>query len=254
MNFGKYIAHRGLHNKDKGVPENSLKAFECAVEKGLAIELDVRLSKDGKIVVFHDDNLKRMCGIDASVSDFTYEQLSAFRLLDTQEKIPLLSQVMKTVKGRVPLIVEIKDSVGLFDLEKRTWNLLKNYKGKFAVMSFNPLSVLWFRISAPEVFRGQLISRFKSKKTPKYIARYICASPVVWKLISKRDFIACDLRSVSLEAAFQAVDNNADFVTWTANSVELLESAKQFSKSVIFENLPENYDFSDNFVESQENI
>lgn len=250
MDFGKYIAHRGLHNINEGVPENSLSAFENACKKGLAIELDVRLTKDGKVVVFHDKNLKRMCGVDANVSDFTYEQLSAFKLKDTNEKIPLLSQTLKLVKGRVPLLIEIKGEQGLFDIEKRTYNLLRKYKGKVAVQSFSPMSMLWFRIFAPNVERGQLISTYKGKlkgkEWIKYISRLISANPFVWRFISKPQFIACDLKSISLEKAFQALDCNADFITWTANSDELMESAKQFSKSVIFENLSDDFDFSDN--------
>ena len=250
MDFGKYIAHRGLHDIKKGIPENSMKAFEEAIKKGVAIELDVRLSKDGRVVVFHDKTLKRMCGVDTPVFDFTYEQLSAFRLKDTDEKIPLLSQVLKLVNGRVPVVVELKESVGVFDLEKRTYYLLKGYKGKYAVMSFNPISLWFFRVFAPDITRGQLISRFKNKKVRKYIERIICASPLVWKLISKPEFIACDLRCVSIETAFQAVDIGADFLTWTANSKELIESAKQFSKSVIFEGLEDDFDLTDNFNEN----
>lgn len=248
MDFGKYIAHRGLHDTENDVPENSMKAFERACKKEIAIELDVRLTKDGKVVVFHDKTLKRMCGVDAAVSDFTYAQLSAFRLMDTDEKIPLLSEVLKLIRGNVPILVEIKDHVGFFDLEKRVYHLLKNYRGNCAIMSFNPISLLWYRLFAPEVLRGQLISKFKKQK--KYIQRVICANPIIWKLISKPCFIACDLRSVSLETVFQAVDNNADFITWTADSIELVESAGKFSKSVIFERLPENFDFSGIFVEN----
>ncbi|MGN0601566.1 MAG: glycerophosphodiester phosphodiesterase family protein [Oscillospiraceae bacterium] len=251
MDFGKYIAHKGLLDMDNGIPENSLPAFELACKKGISIELDVRMTKDGKIVTFHDKSLKRMCGVDADISDFTYEQLSAFGLQNTNEKIPLLSQVLKLVEGRVPILVEIKDSFGLFDIEKRTYHLLKKYKGEYAVQSFNPISLLWFRIFAPKVERGQLISKFRGKKTGEYLLRLLCANPTVWKLISKPDFIACDLRSVSLETVFSAMDCNADFITWTADSPELIKTAEQFSKSVICENFPENFDFSDNYVESQ---
>lgn len=254
MNFGKYIAHRGLHNIDKGIPENSLSAFKNACKKGLAIELDVRLTKDGRVVVFHDKSLKRMCGVDSEISEFTYEQLLAFKLKDTDEKIPLLSQVLKLVKGRVPLLIEIKGGQGLFDLEKRTYHLLKKYDGDYAVQSFSFLSMLWFRIFASNIARGQLISTYrgklKGKDWIKYAGRLIGASPVVWRLVSKPEFIACDLKSVSLEKAFQALDCNADFITWTANSDELMNTAKQFSKSVIFEELSDDFDFSDNWSEN----
>lgn len=249
LNFGKYIAHRGLHNIEDGIPENSLPAFKAACDKGIAIELDVRLTKDGRVVVLHDMSLYRSCGIDASVSDFTYNQLCAFSLQNTNEKIPPLSQVLKLVNGKVPLLIEIKDGHGLGILEKRTYKLLEKYKGEYAVQSFNPLSLLWFRLFAPKVTRGQLISKFKKKNTFKYLLRLICAMPIVWKLISKPEFIACDLRSVSLETAFQAVDSNADFITWTADSKELIETALQFSKSVICENFPKDFDFSQNWEE-----
>ena len=256
MNFGKYIAHRGLHNINNGIPENSLTAFESSCKKGLAIELDVRLTKDGKVVVFHDKSLKRMCGVDADVSEFTYEQLSAFNLKSTNEKIPLLSQVLKLVNGKVPILIEIKDNQGLFDLERRAYTLLKKYKGEYAVQSFSPISMLWFRIFAPDVVRGQLISTYKGKlkgkEFLKYTGRLISACPLVWRLVSKPSFIACDLKSVSLEKAFQALDCNADFITWTANSNELMESAKQFSKSVIFQDLTDDFDFSDNWLEGSD--
>lgn len=250
MEFGKYIAHRGLHDKSKGIPENSLPAFEEAVKNGLTSELDVRLTKDGKIVVFHDKSLKRMCGVDANVSDFTYDQLSAFRLGDTDEKIPLLADVLKLVDGKTPIIIELKSENNCFELEKRVNHLLKRYNGEYAVQSFNPFTLLWFRIFAPKVTRGQIISKFRSKNLLEYCLRLIGANPIVWRLISKPAFVACDLRSMSLETAFQVVDSNADVITWTANSAELIESTKQFSKSVICENFPEDFDFSQNYAET----
>ncbi|MBQ9374887.1 MAG: glycerophosphodiester phosphodiesterase [Ruminococcus sp.] len=243
MDFGKYIAHRGLHNIDKGIPENTLAAFRAACDKGVAIELDVRLTKEGKVVVVHDMSLKKSCGIEADVKDFTYEQLSAFSVKKTDQKIPLFSQVLKLVDGRVPLLVEIKDGHGVGTLEKRTYKLLKKYKGEYAIQSFSPFSLLWFRIHAPEVVRGQLISRFKGKKKTKNILRRIASTAFVCKVISKPAFVACDLRSVTLELAFKIVDCNADFLTWTANTAELIAEAAKFSKSVIGENYPEDFDF-----------
>ena len=128
MEFGKYIAHRGLYGKD--VPENSLRAFENAVRSGVPAELDVRLTKDGRIVVFHDSSLLRMCSVDAEISDFTYDQLSSFKLDGSNEKIPLLSEVLSLVQGRIPLLIEVKDGAPFWTLEKRLYHLLKGYKGE----------------------------------------------------------------------------------------------------------------------------
>ena len=101
-------AHRGLWNAAEGVPENSLPAFARAAEQGYAIELDIQITKDGRIVVFHDDTMKRMCGNEGKISDYTYEELQQFHLGDSTEKIPLLREVLQTVDGRVPLLIEIK--------------------------------------------------------------------------------------------------------------------------------------------------
>lgn len=103
-------AHRGLWNAAEGVPENSLPAFARAAEQGYAIELDIQITKDGRIVVFHDDTMKRMCGNEGKISDYTYEELQQFHLGDSTEKIPLLREVLQTVDGRVPLLIEIKDA------------------------------------------------------------------------------------------------------------------------------------------------
>lgn len=161
MDFGKYIAHRGLHSEL--VPENSLTAFRLAVEKCLSIELDVRLTKDCRIVVFHDNDLMRMCGIEGKVFDYTYEQLSAFKLKNSDEKIPLLSEVLKIVDGKVPLLIELKGGAPFGELESRVDHMMKKYKGEFAVQSFNPFSVMWFRFHSPKVTRGQLSSQLSEK-------------------------------------------------------------------------------------------
>ncbi len=250
MEFGKYIAHRGLF--DESAPENSLMAFEKAASVGLAIELDVRLTRDCKLVVFHDKDLLRMCGVEADVFGFTYNQLRSFTLGNSDEKIPLLTEVLKLIDGRVPILIEIKDGCPQVEISKRLNYLLKNYNGEYGITSFNPLVLLWFRIFAPKTFRGQLISTYKGKQADKYILRKICANNKVWKYVSKPDFIACDLRSMSFEVAFQAFDVDADLYTWTANTPELLEAANEISKTVIAENFPAGFDFSDNFEDDCE--
>ena len=102
---GRNFAHRGLHSPDKSVPENSLAAFRLAAEAGYGIELDIQLSKDGQVVVFHDDTLDRVCGVKGRVDAYTLEQLQQMRLCKTEERIPLFTEVLRTVAGRVPLIV-----------------------------------------------------------------------------------------------------------------------------------------------------
>ena len=152
----KNFAHRGLHKKDKTVPENSLAAFERASSYGYGIELDVQLSKDGQVVVFHDDTLNRVCGVDSRVDEKTYDELSKIRLRGTTQTIPLFSEVLKTVRGRGPLIVELKNGKRNEELCEKTYALLEKYSGEYCIESFNPFIVRWFKKNAPEVIRGQL--------------------------------------------------------------------------------------------------
>lgn len=150
------VAHRGLHSADKTVPENSLAAFGAAAEKGYGIELDVQLSKDGQVVVFHDDTLTRLCGVDQRVDELTYEELSELRLLETSQQIPLFSDVLALVAGRSPFIVELKTGRRNSELCEKTYQLLAAYEGPYCIESFDPTIVRWFKINAPEVVRGQL--------------------------------------------------------------------------------------------------
>lgn len=150
------FAHRGLHSRDRSVPENSLKAFELAAEAGYGIELDVQLSKDGQVVVFHDDTLNRVCGVDARVDELDYAELKELRLLDTSERIPLFSEVLAAIRGRGPLIVELKNGRSNSELCEKTCEMLRKYNGEVCIESFNPMIVAWFRFHAKEYLRGVL--------------------------------------------------------------------------------------------------
>ena len=105
--LGVKWAHRGLHDKKRGIPENSFPAFRAAIEAGDGIELDVHLTKDGQLVVFHDDTFERICE-DGGVEDTSYEEMQKYRLAETKERIPLLSEVLQLVDGKVPLLIEVK--------------------------------------------------------------------------------------------------------------------------------------------------
>ncbi|MBR1723848.1 MAG: hypothetical protein IJ723_02345 [Ruminococcus sp.] len=234
----RYIAHRGLHDRFGRVPENSMAAFRAALENGFAIELDVRFTADRRLVVFHDRDLMRMCGAQVELKDLTYEQLSRYTLHASGERIPLLADVLRLVHGRVFLLIELKDCPEVPDAEKRLAHMLRQYAGEYAVQSFDPRSLMKLRLTAPEIMRGQLVS-FAEGSTK--LIREIAATMPVWKGVSKPDFLAWDLRSVSIDSAFSAAEIGAKLITWTADSEELLKSAETFSDSVIFENIPAEY-------------
>ena len=153
-----YYAHRGLHNKDRA--ENSMSAFRAAVEAGYGIELDVRLSKDGKLVVFHDDTLDRVCGREGKVIDFTADELADFKLNGTSDGIPLFTDVLSIVDGKIPLLVEIKENPGDSTVSTATCEILKDYHGNYIVESFNPLSLKVVKKMLPDVSRGILCQQY----------------------------------------------------------------------------------------------
>ena len=166
-----YYAHRGLHNADRA--ENSMSAFKAAVDSGYGIELDIRLSKDGKLVVFHDDTLDRVCGREGKVIDFTADELATFRLNGTEDGIPLFSDVLKLVDGKVPLLVEIKEDPGVCAVSLAACEMLKGYSGEFIIESFNPLSLNTVKKNYREIPRGILSHRYyeyEQYRKPLYFA------------------------------------------------------------------------------------
>lgn len=154
--WGRNIAHRGLHKPDKSVPENSLSAFKRATDNGYGIELDVQLSADDRVVVFHDDSLDRVCGVAGRLTDKSWEELRTLRLCGTGERMPELSEVFDAVAGRVPIVIELKRGPRNRELCRKTLKIMDRYHGPVCVESFDPLIVRWFRKNAPEILRGQL--------------------------------------------------------------------------------------------------
>ena len=153
---GMNFAHRGLHSRDMRIPENSLTAFRLAAEAGYGIELDVQLSKDGQVVVFHDDTLERVCGVPGRVDEYSLLELRQLQLCGTEHRIPLFTEVLSVIRGRGPLIVELKSGRHNRELCEKTYKLLCSYRGDVCIESFNPNIVAWFRFHGRDLVRGQL--------------------------------------------------------------------------------------------------
>ena len=156
-------AHRGLWGGD--VPENSLAAFRAAADAGFGIELDVQLSKDGVVMVFHDYTLDRVCGVSGKVIEHTAAELGKIPLSGVEtECIPTLQQVLDAVGGRVPLLIELKGESGDAALVPKVLDALQGYEGKWCMESFNPLLLRAVRKQAPEVVIGLLSSDLIKEK------------------------------------------------------------------------------------------
>ncbi len=187
---GRSYAHRGLHREDRSVPENSLEAFRLAAEAGYGVELDVQLTKDGQVVVFHDDTLDRVCGVHAPLAEKTYDELQRLRLCDTDQHIPLLTEALAVIGGRGPLIVELKNGRRNTELCEKTYAILKNYAGQVCIESFNPLIVRWFRLHAPELLRGQLATTMKDYGDSVSKGTAVLLSRCLLNFLSRPQFIA----------------------------------------------------------------
>jgi glycerophosphoryl diester phosphodiesterase len=148
------IAHRGLHDANRSVPENSLAAFSRAIEHGFAIECDLHLSSDRVPVVFHDATLERMCGDLRHVDEVSAEELISLPLAGSAETIPSLSQMLAVVNGSVPIIAELKgtDADSDQDFIERLRPLVETYSGPLALMSFDE----WLVRKAAETFGARL--------------------------------------------------------------------------------------------------
>jgi len=189
--LGRNFAHRGLHSRDKTVPENSMEAFRLAARAGYGMELDVQLSRDGQVVVFHDDTLGRVCGVDARVEELSYAELSQLRLCGTEYGIPLLSDVLAAVRGRGPLIVELKTGRRNRELCEKTYALLEGYRGDVCVESFNPFIVMWFRFHARDLLRGQLSAqRSEFQKEGHGALKSFLLSRTLLNVFARPQFIA----------------------------------------------------------------
>ncbi len=212
--MGMNFAHRGLHSRDKSVPENSLTAFRLAARAGYGIELDVHLSRDGQVVVFHDDDLKRVCGVEGCVEDYSYEQLRQFSLCGTQERIPLLSQALEVIRGRGPIILEVKTGRRNRELCRKTLELLNSYRGSVCVESFNPFVVAWFRFHARDMLRGQLSMPSKYYNMKKSWA--FIFSHCLMNFIARPQFIAYRIGPRPLAVRFSEL-LGAMKVGWTSH-------------------------------------
>lgn len=184
-----YFAHRGLHDNASDAPENSMPAFRKAVEAGLGMELDVQVTRDGVPVIFHDFKLDRICKTEGKITGCTYEELQAYRLCDSGEKIPKLSELLEMVDGRVPLIVEIKAETADVSCCAVIDRMLRAYRGAYCIESFNPMVLWWFRRNHREVVRGQLSSNFR-REGEYWNILYFFMTHLLFNFLTKPDFIA----------------------------------------------------------------
>jgi glycerophosphoryl diester phosphodiesterase len=229
------IAHRGLHSAQ--VPENSMAAFEAAVSAGYGIELDVHLSADDRLVVMHDEELRRTTGQPGRVGELDSGLLRGIALLGTDGNVPLLDDVLSVVAGRVPLLVEVKTGdASPSRVGRAVARALAGYRGPHAVQSFDPRLLIWLRRNVPELLRGQIAEAFRRGSLP--LGRRLALRTMVLNGRSRPHFIAYDVDAVpSLAVAVWRRLLRVPLLVWTVQTVAQLERARRVRANVIFEDI-----------------
>lgn len=230
------FAHRGLFTSDQSIPENSMKAFQEAVQHGYGIELDIQRTKDNKIVVFHDHTLTRMCGIDLPVCELTYKELQKFTLMNSKEQIPLFQDVLNLVNGQVPLLVEIKLPTVKTLTCRLADELLQNYSGKYCIESFNPLALRWYKKNRKEIIRGQLSANLtKPVAEGGYFLSFL-VKYLLLNFLGKPDFISyCYKDQHNISFLLQKYIYKTPVFAWTVRSSLVFKKQKNCFDSIIFD-------------------
>ena len=231
-------AHRGLHDNEGGVPENSLAAFRRAMDNGYGCELDVQFTKDKQLVVFHDNDALRACGVDRPVYELTYDELHALSLFGSDERVPLFREVLDEVAGRQPLIVEIKaeelDTAWYREVCEATRAALADYTGDYCIESFHPYVVRWVRKNMPDVIRGQLVSGYPTYRQDLSVILSFIMAYLMTNVTTRPHFIAYDERyaGAPLQLARRL---GAMSVVWTVRTPERHAEMERTQDAIIFE-------------------
>lgn len=241
------LAHRALHDRAAGRPENSLSAVRAAVAAGYGIEIDLQLSQDGEAMVFHDATLSRVARARGSVGARTAAALGriALRRSTHGDTIPTLSEVLQEVAGKVPLLIEVKDQadggsgVGVGPLEAATARALADWDNAadwVAVMSFNPGSVAAMATAAPAIPRGLTTWAWPRVRTPRLRARLRdqLRSIEAFDDLSA-SFVSHDVADLDRPRLADLRAQGAAILCWTVRSARVEARARRYAHNITFE-------------------
>ena len=238
---GYHYAHRGYHDGNVAVPENSLSSFQAAIDAGYGIELDVQLSSDKVPMVFHDADLMRICGREGKIWDYTCQELQEMKLFGTEETIPTLEEALALINGQVPILVEYKMDKVDTDVCAYSHELLKDYDGPYAVQSFHPFALFWYRQNAKDIPRGILAKNFirdnKEKGEESSIIDFLTTN-LMLNVIGYPDFVAYDCIDADFYALRLCRFLGAKTSTWTILEPAQYEAVKGQFDLYTFEGFP----------------
>jgi glycerophosphoryl diester phosphodiesterase len=221
------IAHRGLHDGNKAVWENTLTAFERAAARNYAIECDVLISKDGVPMVLHDADLRRLTGMEGQVSELTAAQLQSRKIGGTGDHVPSLRQMLDVVDGRVPLVIELKGDPGHDgNLVKAAANELCSYKGHAALMSFDHHLLRQCAADAPAIPLGLTAEGMREQDIEDHFSM----------LAHGIDFVSYCIHHMPNRFTSFVRDNlKMPLITWTVRDEAALSKTYELADQATFE-------------------
>jgi glycerophosphoryl diester phosphodiesterase len=227
------IAHRGLHSAD--APENTLPAFEAALAANYPIELDVHVLRDGEPIVFHDADLLRAAGVARSLHDEDRDSIRRHHVFGGAHGIPSLSEVLRLVDGKVPLLIEIKASARA-PRPRAVLDALAGYRGPVALQSFDPWTLRWFARHAPELPRGQLAGPLRDDSVGRF--ERLASRRLLAALVSRPHFLNYDLRALPDPwVALVARAARLPLLCWTVRSDADRRKAEQLGLNYVFDHV-----------------
>ena len=206
------IAHRGAFN-NIDIPENSLLAFKKAIKMNWAIELDVQLTKDNVLVVFHDENLERMTGINKNICEVTSMEIKEFSLLDTKEKIPTFEEVLNLVNGKVLIDIEVKNTRRIHETCQILLSTLEHYPYSYILKSFNPKIVRYLKKHSNSEVGYLIHSKYRT-----FLLRCLMQSNFMIHY-SKADYLAIHKKLLKTKK-FQKLSQKYPIMVWTIKQKE----------------------------------
>lgn len=232
------IAHRGLHDPEAGPPENSLAAFEAAAEAGYPCELDVQLTTSGTLIVLHDRDLMRAAGVARPAVTLAAGDLPHIRLFGGDQHVPTLAQVVECVRGRVPLLIELKRprASGSRTLVNAVLDYLRRQHGEYALSSFDPGVVYALRAARLDYPIGQISGLLRTAGPFRRLAGRSLAD----NFLSRPDFISYELAGLPSLAVEMWRSRGAVVLAWPVKSAGDEKQARRYADNIIFSGfLPE---------------
>lgn len=231
------IAHRGLHDQKAGILENTSPAFAAAIRHGYPIECDLQLSRDGEAMVFHDEKLTRLTQAEGLLIDRTAAELKKLKYRIGEARMQTLPELLAQVRGAVPLIIELKSHWNRDPrLVRRTVEVMTDYSGPFALMSFDPDVVAAIRKLAPDMIRGITADRMTDPEWQMLpVPKRVDMRHMTHLATTLPDFLSFDVNGLPSDPARHFRELGLPVISWTVRSVEVQRRSNLYADQITFE-------------------